>query len=330
MELKELNEKSKAMLAEFINEIGLDGNYYVQTNCKAPVTYGIPTGGVGCGEYITPHSRKMECFLKNKKFEERILNIMEERGLIVINRKYKNEEPNFDMFVTVIHEIIHSSRNLMLYDAYRDEENSAYILNDGKLEQNTFNLDITYGDASQDIIKGKVESTHKNISKYESMNKEDIEDIIFRNDNNDDKIEKQTAVDETLVDIMAVLSYEVYNKKENNVDIWTLINKMKEKSSGRDIKAMCSILLKHKDFELFNWMLNPIEYSNGDIHYDFFEEYTKNDQELVNEIYLSEQPDLEEDFIKVLKNGVIEEDKYDNETQFNVKIERQKSDDLVK
>lgn len=43
MELKELNKKSKEMLAGFIDEIGLDGDYYVQTNCKAPVSY----GGIG-------------------------------------------------------------------------------------------------------------------------------------------------------------------------------------------------------------------------------------------------------------------------------------------
>lgn len=284
------------------------------------------------GGYLTPRSRKMEYFLKNKKVEERILKIIEERGLIVINRKYKNEEPNFDVFVTMIHEIIHSSRNLMLYDAYRDEENSAYILNNGKLEQNTSNFDVTYGDASQDIIKGKVESTHKNIDKYESMTKEDVEDIIFRNENNDDKILKQTTIDETLVDIIAALSYRIYAEKEkgNTVHVWELITEMKEKSSGKDIKAMCGIILKHKDFELFNWMLNPIEYSNGDIHYDFFEEYTKNDQELVNEIYLSEQPDLEKDFSRVLRDGVIEDDKYVDETQFNAKIAKQKSDDLVK
>lgn len=220
----------------------------------------------------------------------------------------------------------------MLYDAYRDEENSAYILNNGKLEQNTSNFDVTYGDASQDIIKGKVESTHKNICKYESMNKEDVEDIIFENENNDDKILKQTTIDETLVDIIAALSYRIYAEKEkgNTVDAWELITEMKEKSSGQDIKAMCDIILKHKDFELFNWMLNPIEYSNGDIHYDFFEEYTKNDQELVNEIYLSEQPDLEKDFSRVLRDGVIEDDKYVDETQFNAKIAKQKSDDLVK
>lgn len=284
------------------------------------------------GRYLTPRSRKMEHFLKNKKVEERILKIIEERGLIVINRKYKNEELNHEVFVTMIHEIIHSSRNLMLYDAYRDEENSAYILNNGKLEQNTSNFDVTYGDASQDIIKGKVESTHKNIGKYESMNKEDVEDIIFENENNDDKILKQTTIDETLVDIIAALSYRIYAEKEkgNTVHVWELITEMKEKSSGQDIKAMCDIILKHKDFELFNWMLNPIEYSNGDIHYDFFEEYTKNDQELVNEIYLSEQPDLEKDFSRVLRDGVIEDDKYVDETQFNAKIAKQKSDDLVK
>ena len=32
-------------------------------------------------------------------------------------------------------------------------------------------------------------------------------------------------------------------------------------------------------------MIDPISYSMGDIHYDFFRDYTKNDSDLVEKLY---------------------------------------------
>lgn len=48
---------------------------------------------------------------------------------------------------------------------------------------------------------------------------------------------------------------------------------------------MCEIILKHHDFELFYWMLDPIAYSKENIHYDFFADYTKNDTDLLEDFY---------------------------------------------
>ena len=39
---------------------------------------------------------------------------------------------------------------------------------------------------------------------------------------------------------------------------------------------------------LFYWMIFPIEYSQGNIHYDFFDQYTRNDKELLDKLYYDE------------------------------------------
>lgn len=41
MDLKEIREKAKKMLANFVDEIGLDGEAYVDT-CNCPIAWGNP------------------------------------------------------------------------------------------------------------------------------------------------------------------------------------------------------------------------------------------------------------------------------------------------
>ncbi len=55
---------------------------------------------------------------------------------------------------------------------------------------------------------------------------------------------------------------------------------LKKDTLKSDVRDMCDIILRHRDFLLFYWMIDPITYSNGDLHYDFFNEYTKNDNDL--------------------------------------------------
>ena len=110
-------------------------------------------------------------------------------------------------------------------------------------------------------------------------------------------MKQQKSVDEALVEIMANVAVDLYANKRrgNNVDIWDAIKKYRDKCENdyniklykylKNQTIMCDIILKHKDFELFYWMLDPIMYSNGDLHYDVFEKYTKNDKELVNELF---------------------------------------------
>ena len=95
---------------------------------------------------------------------------------------------------------------------------------------------------------------------------------------------------------MAILSYKLYKDQENgnNQDIWNSIEEISNHYVGTDVGSMCKIILKHQDFELFYWMLDPIEYSLENIHYDFFKDYTKNDQDLVEELYNADELDNDE------------------------------------
>lgn len=106
----------------------------------------------------------------------------------------------------------------------------------------------------------------------------------------------QQIIDESLVELMAILSYKLYKDQENGIDsnIWSSIEEISNHHEGTDIGAMCKIILKHQDFELFYWMLDPIEYSLENIHYDFFKEYTKNDQDLLKELYSVDELDIDE------------------------------------
>ena len=73
---------------------------------------------------------------------------------------------------------------------------------------------------------------------------------------------------------------------------------------GTDVGAMCKIILKHQDFELFYWMLDPIEYSLENIHYDFFKDYTKNDQSLLEELYNTNALDIDSILDLNKSNGI--------------------------
>lgn len=65
MDLKEIRNKSKKMLANFVDEIGLDGEFYAST-CNCPMTYGI-TKLNGCGEFVAPGSERLKKNFTNFK-----------------------------------------------------------------------------------------------------------------------------------------------------------------------------------------------------------------------------------------------------------------------
>ena len=309
MELKEVKEKSKKMLANFIDEIGLDGDSYTST-CNCPMAWGEPKL-CGCGEFIAPESERLQEILQSAKYDEKTKRVLNQRGLILINRDYRKQEADINLFVTAIHETIHSNRNLLLFDATRDSRNeNAYIFNNGKFDQNTTEYDFSYADASQEVLKGNNDTSKETVDSYKGMSSEELEDMQFIEGKRDSKMEKQQIIDEALVELMSVLSYKLYSNKEKNepTDIWKVIEETRDFFKGEDIGVMCEIILKHHDFELFNWMIDPIAYSEGDIHYDFFEEYTKYDQELVQELYESAGIDIEELLGDIVTNQINKND----------------------
>lgn len=315
MELRELRQISKEMLANFINEIGLDGEYYAST-CNCPMTWGTPKFWEA-GEYITPESDRLKSVISLSKYDEKTQKILNRKGLILINKEYKNKERDSQLLITVMHETIHSNRSLLLFDAVRDGSNErAYVFNNQRYEQNTDNYASSYADASQEILKGSIDTSTRTVKEYNNVSSDDIEKIDFAEGIKDSQMEKQRIVDEALVDVMSYIAYKRYSlkQKNENEDIWTTIEKFKNKfkeayDETLDEKEMakstiCEIILKHHDFELFNWMLDPIEYSAGDIHYDFFADYTKNDGDLVKKLYGQEIDERDDTFITSLQGSV--------------------------
>ena len=300
MELKEIREKSNRMLANFIDEIGLDGDFYV-SNCNYPMVWGKPKLNA-CGEFVAPSSERLEKILQSSKYDEKTKRILNEKGLILINENYKQKEADSDFFVTIIHETIHSSRNLLLFDSVRDDTNeNSYNFNNGKFEQNTSNYDFTYADATQEILKGSIDTSKKTIDSYKDKSSEELEDMEWEEGKIDAKKKKQFEIDEALVELMALLSYKLYRNKEKGkqIDFWYTLEEIVDVFAGEEnlqgkASKIGEIVLKHKDFELFNWMLDPITYSQGDIHYDFFEQYTKYDQDLLQELYELAGLDMED------------------------------------
>lgn len=303
MDLKEIRDKLKKMLSNFIDEIGLDGEYYV-SGCNCPMAWGNPKIN-SSGEFVSPRTERLRGILENSKFDEKTKNILNQSGLILINQNYKQKKPDSDLFITAIHEMIHSNRNLLLFDVIRDRKNeNAYSYNN-KFEQNTTEYGFSYVDASQEVLKGSIDTSKKKVDNYKNKTSEELDNIEFSEEKKDLQMEKQQIVDEALAELIATLSYKLYNDKENGktTDIWNAIEQVRDIYEGEDIGAMCKIILKHKDFELFNWMLDPISYSHGDIHYDFFTKYTKEDQSLLKELYESARLDRD-DILEANKIGI--------------------------
>ena len=311
MDLKEIREKTKKMLTIFINEIGLNGEFYAST-CNCPMAWGKPKLNA-CGEFVEPASERLERILLSSKYDEKTKRTLNQRGLILINQSYKQKQADPDLFVTTIHETIHSNRNLLLFDATRDNKNeNAYSFNNGKIDQNTSEYTFSYADASQEILKGNIDTSRETVNAYKSTSSKELENMESAEGKIKEQMRKQYYVDESLVEIMARLSYYLYRNKERgkDVDIWDMIKKIgdqfkeeyyelreldfekkeldKDTIHAKNGTVMCDILIKHHDFELFNWMVDPITYSRGDIHYDFFGQYTENDNNLLKKLYSDE------------------------------------------
>lgn len=310
MDLKEIREKSKKILSNFVDEIDLDGEFYASI-CNCPMMW---APHIAPGEFVAPDSKRLEGILEKSKLDEKTRRILNQRGLILINQNYRQKEADSDLFVTIIHETIHSNRNLLIFDSIRSDDKRnrkneySYSSNNEKLDQNTFDYDFSYADASQEVLKGNIDTSRETVNSYKSTSSEELENMEFAEGKRDSQIKKQVKIDEALVEIMARLAYKLYRNKEKGkvTDIWNVIKEMRDNCKeeyyelkeldlefgemeqdtirAKDRVVMCDILLKHHDFELFNWIIDPISYSQDDIHYDFFEQYTKYDSSLVEKI----------------------------------------------
>ena len=104
MKLKDINKLTNYMLSNFINEIGLDGKYFI-SNKTCPIVF---SSILGCGEYVSPQeTEKINNIINSlgSKIDDKAKNIIKNRGIIRVNIKYKEiNNLNHDFFITMIHE----------------------------------------------------------------------------------------------------------------------------------------------------------------------------------------------------------------------------------
>ena len=94
------------MIENFVNTIGLDGEYYGST-CNCSIAWGRPKLDAE-GEFITPKSDRLINLLNKSQIDQTTKNKIISRGLILVNSKYRFEEIDANLFVTLIHEMFHS------------------------------------------------------------------------------------------------------------------------------------------------------------------------------------------------------------------------------
>ena len=295
VDLKQTRELSKQILVNFVDAIGSDGKAFVSLN-NCPITWGKPKMG-GVGEFVTPYSKRMQSILAKSKMDDKTKEVVNSKGLIIIDLKYREMDTNPDLFVSIIHETIHSNRDLLIFDATLEESNEkAYTYEGDKIVQSTSYYSFVHADASQDILKGSFDDSRKTVNAYDGMSTDKLEDLEFESGKRDTQMGNQQTADEALVELMSILAVKLYSNsiKGKTTDIWELIAETRDHFEGEDISVMCDIILKHGDLELFHWMIDPIGYSMGDVHYDFFKWYTQNDKELLEQLYDSGSLDLDD------------------------------------
>lgn len=269
---------AKDIIENFINELDLEGNSFCRI-MKFPVVIYNNVIFDGDGRYVSIGHKYLDKLINSFPFSEDEKENILENGLIEINKKYENNHDSM-FYVTLVHEILHANRDLLIYDSFNNVGNSefsneyAYVYKDGRFLKNTSNLSFGYGDASQNILHGDIDG-----SKIENAQDElDMDEMVA------EKMDRQVEIDEALVDTMSIVANKIYNekKKGNKLSIFECLELLRDCIDVNNVKVICDIILRHRDYDLFYWMLDPIGYTCGDIHYDFFSNYTKNDSDLVS------------------------------------------------
>ena len=284
--LEKFSKLADSALIDFVNQIGLDGETFV--NINDPLI--IWSNSIFQGEYLSP--TKLE--------EQGIIDIfgsdkVKETGVIYINSDLitATEDNCKKVISTLIHEKLHANRNLLFHEATGNkeelnhlkrtnkEDEFTFINKDGKTSQQTFNYQNRDVDPNQDVYKGSIDRSKTAISSQIPVSNETVSENLKRN----------TYIDETLI----ILITEIASKMRLNrllnkeTDIWKELENISERKDligmDKSLAPLAKIILKHKDLDLFKWTLDPLSYTADDPHYDYFSNYTKNDKDLVDEMF---------------------------------------------
>ena len=285
MSLDEINNMANELLKNFVNCLGLNGDYYVSVT-KTPIMF---CNTFFNGRFLTARSVELKEYIDKNISDEKMKNYIYNEGLIVINKKYKKEPLDFDFITTLIHEKLHSNRMLLINKQHSHDNNVGGVFyDDGRFVQNTDSSKPYFADAAQDILNASIDNSKKTINKYAFISDEERDDISFHDSEFDKKMEQQGKIDEVLVEAMAITAY--YLDYRNTDSIFQVIREINTRYKGDDIKAITNIILRHNDLELFKWMIDPLSYQVDDVNYDFFGHYiTNEDLNDLNIIFESEE-----------------------------------------
>ncbi len=288
---KEIVEKSKRILLDFVKSMGYNENAFENFG-EVPVFWDNiekynDEDEDAVGAYVNP----TEITAKFNNYNDIISSIDENTkktidtgGFIILDESLMNNEGNYQLYLTLIHEMIHSYRNLFIQD-----KTDWYNAKNVEFETEFFEKD---SDASQDILKGHLYDEYiETIDDCEMTTEEKGDKLDEMEKNIRKKLDKQKEIDESLVECISILAYKnnILKTKGEQVDIWKNIEQLKEATKDGDrreknVSLICEIMMKHHNLDLIKWIFFPLESEFGDVHYDYFENYTKNDQEIKERI----------------------------------------------
>ena len=118
---------AKEIMKNFINELDLDGNSFCRI-MKFPVVIYNNVIFNSDGRYVSINNKYLNKIINSFSFsEEEKTNILE-NGLIEIDKKYENNH-NSMFYVTLVHEILHANRDLLLYDYFNNVGVVNFLMN---------------------------------------------------------------------------------------------------------------------------------------------------------------------------------------------------------
>ena len=290
MQITELRDTANNMISKLVDQLGMDGKAYVSST-KCPMMFGDLAAP---GKFFTAGSPDLKARLSNLNLKPEDKDYVFNEGLIIINKDYQDMPMDSELIVTCIHEKIHANRMVLAELPYSGDNDIAdYFYDDGRFVKNSREIKEKYVDPSQEILLSSIDEAKDKVDAYNDLPKNRKDDLQYANDKLEEKMDSQYKIDESLVEIMAITAYQLSTTDFNIMEVVENLNK---KYDADDIHAMTNIILRHNDLDLFKWMIDPLTYQNGNIHYDYFAHYvTDDDKEDVDVITKSEEIIIDDD-----------------------------------
>ena len=271
MDLKKIKNVTDQMIKRFVDALGLDGEYYISC-MDCPIVFGST---LGLGKFYSAEAPDLKIHLEHMLIPEKQKKEILKTGLIVINSSYLKKEMDAEFISTIIHETFHSNRMLLINTQNKPDPEIESVLDyDNHFVQTTDKHKHLYADANQEIVHGSIDNSKNAISTIKKLGYDkqleltDFDDEVFA------KRELYQYVDETLVELMSILS--IYLAKDKSTDVMDMIKRINQNFEG-DIKSITNIIIRHDNLDLLKWMLDPLTYQADDITYDYLKFYLNDD-----------------------------------------------------